>query len=172
MDNTKHQLPAFTYGSIDGIVTTFAVVSASAGANLDTNIILILGIANILSDGFSMACSSYLSFKTVEDVQGRIFKYSPSEIAIITFISFVVLGIIPLIAFVIGHILKLPGKKMYPYSYFLTFLALFWVGYKKGVVLNHSPLYEGIQSLTIGGIASFISYIVGKILKGLNVPRI
>lgn len=51
----------FIYGGLDGIITTFAVVSGVAGANLGTNIILILGLANLFADGFSMATGAYLS---------------------------------------------------------------------------------------------------------------
>lgn len=60
-------LPEIVYGSIDGIVTTFAVVAGSAGANLGINIILILGMANLLADGLSMSIGSYLSKKSEQD---------------------------------------------------------------------------------------------------------
>ncbi len=46
-------------GAIDGCVTTFAVVSGVAGAGLPRNVALILGFANLLADGFSMAASNY-----------------------------------------------------------------------------------------------------------------
>jgi len=49
------------YGGLDGIVTTFAVISGVAGAALSSDIVLILGSANLLADGVSMAIGSYLS---------------------------------------------------------------------------------------------------------------
>ena len=52
------------YGGIDGSVTTFAVVTGVSGAELSARIILILGIANLLADGFSMAASNYLGTRT------------------------------------------------------------------------------------------------------------
>ena len=55
------------YGGLDGIITTFAVVSGVAGANLDSNIVLILGLANLLADGFSMATGAYLSAKSEQE---------------------------------------------------------------------------------------------------------
>lgn len=60
-------LPELVYGSIDGIVTTFAVVAGSAGAGLSVNIVLILGMANLLADGLSMSIGSYLSKKSERD---------------------------------------------------------------------------------------------------------
>ncbi|HEY9007765.1 MAG TPA: VIT1/CCC1 transporter family protein [Ohtaekwangia sp.] len=60
-------LPELVYGSIDGIVTTFAVVAGAAGANLHINIIIILGMANLIADGLSMSIGSYLSHKSEHD---------------------------------------------------------------------------------------------------------
>lgn len=57
-------LGEFVYGGIDGSVTTFAVVAGSAGANLDSSVIIILGFANLIADGFSMSVGSYLSNKS------------------------------------------------------------------------------------------------------------
>jgi VIT1/CCC1 family predicted Fe2+/Mn2+ transporter len=61
----------FVYGGLDGIITTFAVVSGVAGARLDADIILILGIANLLADGFSMATGAYLSTKSDREFYAR-----------------------------------------------------------------------------------------------------
>ncbi|MEM8854200.1 MAG: VIT1/CCC1 transporter family protein [Pseudomonadota bacterium] len=51
------------YGGFDGTVTTFAVVAGVAGAALSPKITLILGVANLVADGFSMAAGAYLSTK-------------------------------------------------------------------------------------------------------------
>ena len=55
------------YGGLDGILTTFAVVSGVAGAQLGSNIVLILGVANLLADGFAMAIGAYLSSKSEKE---------------------------------------------------------------------------------------------------------
>ncbi len=55
------------YGGLDGIITTFAVVSGVAGANLGTGVILIMGLANLLADGFSMATGAYLSARSEQE---------------------------------------------------------------------------------------------------------
>ena len=59
------------YGGLDGIITTFAVVSGVVGASLSPEIILILGISNLLADGFSMATGAYLSAKSEKEVYTR-----------------------------------------------------------------------------------------------------
>ncbi len=55
------------YGANDGIITTFAVVAGVAGAGLDAAVVVLLGIANLLADGFSMAASDYLGSKSEHD---------------------------------------------------------------------------------------------------------
>ncbi len=50
----------FVLGAVDGTVTTFAIVAGVAGAGLSTGIAVVLGLANVLADGFSMAVSNYL----------------------------------------------------------------------------------------------------------------
>ena len=65
-------LKDFVYGGIDGTVTTFAVVAGVQGAGLQTNVVLILGIANVLADGFSMAVGNYSGNKAERDDMARI----------------------------------------------------------------------------------------------------
>ena len=59
-DQSQSYLRDFVYGAIDGIVTTFAVVAGVAGAGLADRVVVILGAANLLADGFSMAVSNLL----------------------------------------------------------------------------------------------------------------
>jgi len=64
------------YGSIDGIITTFAIVSGVIGASLGYGVIVILGLANLLADGFSMAIGNYLSTKSeIERIKEKRKKY-------------------------------------------------------------------------------------------------
>lgn len=63
----QEYLREFVYGGIDGAVTTFAVVAGGFGANLDPGILIILGLANLLADGFSMSVGAYLSAKSERD---------------------------------------------------------------------------------------------------------
>ena len=60
------------YGGIDGSVTTFAIVAGVAGAGLSTWVIIALGIANVLADGFSMAAGNYSGTKTELDDAKRL----------------------------------------------------------------------------------------------------
>lgn len=61
----------FIYGAIDGAVTTFAVVAGVQGANLDETVVIILGGANLLADGFSMAASNFLGSRAERQQRER-----------------------------------------------------------------------------------------------------
>ncbi|SDW72709.1 Predicted Fe2+/Mn2+ transporter, VIT1/CCC1 family [Ruegeria halocynthiae] len=60
------------YGGIDGSVTTFAIVAGVAGAGLSPFVIVALGLANVLADGFSMAAGNYSGTKAELDNIRRI----------------------------------------------------------------------------------------------------
>lgn len=62
--NFGRYIKSIVYGGIDGIITTFAVVSGAAGANLSSGVIIILGFVNLIADGISMAVGDYLSSKS------------------------------------------------------------------------------------------------------------
>jgi vacuolar iron transporter family protein len=56
---------------VDGAVTTFAVVAGVAGANLDETVVIILGGANLLADGFSMGVSNFLGTRAARQQRER-----------------------------------------------------------------------------------------------------
>ena len=68
------------YGGHDGIVTTFAVVAGTAGAGLPWQVVIILGMANLLADAVSMGAGSFLSIRAERDQYHRILKEELKEI--------------------------------------------------------------------------------------------
>ena len=68
------------YGGNDGIVTTFAVVAGTAGADLPRYVVIILGLANLLADGSSMATGAYLSLRAEMDQYWRLRREEEEEI--------------------------------------------------------------------------------------------
>lgn len=63
----RGDLRDIVYGAIDGSITTFAIVAGVAGAGLSPYIIVALGVANVLADGFSMAAGNYSATKAELD---------------------------------------------------------------------------------------------------------
>jgi vacuolar iron transporter family protein len=73
----------FVLGAIDGCVTTFAVVAGVAGAELAPAVVIILGLANLLADGFSMAASNFLSSKSNREMVERIRRMEETHIDLV-----------------------------------------------------------------------------------------
>ena len=85
LSSVKHNyVRDWIYGGIDGAVTTFAIVSGVAGAQLSPLIVLILGFANLVADGFSMAASNFLGtraeiddYKRIKEIEHKHIKFHP-----------------------------------------------------------------------------------------------
>src|SRR5687768_11685329 len=70
----------FVLGAIDGTVTTFAVVAGVTGAELPNRVAIILGLANLCADGFSMAVSNYLGARSEVQVVDRVRRIEEKHI--------------------------------------------------------------------------------------------
>ena len=92
---------------------------------------------------------------------------NPRDTAITTFIAFNVLGIIPLIPFIIIYamgIFTISANNAFIYSVVSTGISFFIIGTVKGKIVTKSVLKSGLHTLVIGGIASIMAYTIGYIL--------
>jgi VIT1/CCC1 family predicted Fe2+/Mn2+ transporter len=168
----ENNLREFVYGGMDGAVTTFAVVTGAAGANLGARTILILGFANVLADGFSMAVGSYLSEKSDQDLSvskgesDTSDHESPLAASVATFTSFILVGFIPLSIYTIDYIFGLElGNDALIWSILLTLTAFAAIGYLRAVVTKGDRPRAILESLGLGLAAAVISYAVGNLLE-------
>ncbi len=69
-------------GGIDGVITTFAIVAGVAGAGLSSKVVIILGVANLIADGISMAAGNYSGVKAENDDYHRIRDMERRHIAL------------------------------------------------------------------------------------------
>jgi vacuolar iron transporter family protein len=157
------------YGANDGIITTFAVVAGVAGAELPHKVVIILGIANLLADGFSMAASNYLSKKSEQEYQDTLKEIAdivkteiPIKNAIATFIAFVVAGAIPLMP----YIFSFEWNNFY-LAILATSITLFIVGSLRTLVTGTKWWKAGFEMFFIGSLAAAVSYIIGDLLGKL-----
>ena len=160
----QHYLRDLVYGANDGIVTTFAVVSGVAGAALDPRIVLILGAANLLADGFSMGASNFLSLRSAEDVRrvggGGIEEPFPLRHALATTGAFVIAGTIPLVSYV----LFTGGAALYA-AVALTLVTLFCVGATRSLVTETRWWRSGIEMLAVGAVAAAVAFFAGAFVS-------
>lgn len=79
-DNVPSYLRDFVYGAIDGCVTTFAIVAGVVGAGRSPSLVVILGFANLLADGFSMAIGNFLGTKADQQVADRVRRIEETHV--------------------------------------------------------------------------------------------
>jgi VIT1/CCC1 family predicted Fe2+/Mn2+ transporter len=228
---TRYQgyLGEFVYGGVDGCVTTFAVVAGSVGAELSGAVILILGFANLLADGFAMSVGAYLSTKTqhdnfkkhkdieyweienipqtereeVEEIyrakgfEGDLLtqvvdvitadkdrwvdemmknelemirdQRSPLAIGGVTYVAFILIGLIPLSLYVLDYFFDLPVQSLFAYTAILTSFGFALIGWLKSFVNETSTMRSILETVLLGGIAAVVAYFVGDVLEKLIV---
>lgn len=220
---TGRYLKDIVFAANDGIVTTFAVVAGTVGADLSPAVILIIGFSSMIADGFSMAGGNFLGTRSEKDfyrkeeqeeyreikeipererqeirdiliekgysgekleqmvalISGNekfwvefmmleeLKLYSPedesaSRNAAITFASFVIAGVIPLIPYV-----ALGQHASFLTASIFSGAALFVVGALRAYFSPRSAIALGLEMLGVGGVAAAIAYGIGFILQAL-----
>ena len=216
-------MKSFVFGALDGIVSTFAVVSGASGGSFSTEVILALGLSSLVADAMSMGVGDALSSKgemeaalrerereawefqnypsgeiremvaiyeekgmSEEDarlVVRTLSKYEdvfvdlmvrdelglevPSEDdnpwldGLVTFVSFVAFGFVPLLAYVALSPLSLGGDDLFVTACCLTAVTLFALGAIKSSLTSRHWLGSGFETFCIGGMVAAVSYLIG-----------
>lgn len=157
----KKYLWEFVYGWIDGAITTFAVVAGSVWAGLDASVILILWFANLLADGFSMSIWAYLSSDARDDALA---KQERLYTALVTYVSFIVLGFIPLLIYVLQY-LWTSILNPFLYASALTMLSFTFIWYIKSFVSGSSRIKNIWETLFLWAAAAGVAYYVWDFLE-------
>lgn len=220
-------IKSLVYGGLDGIITTFAVVAGVAGAALSAGVVLILGFANLIADGLSMAIGDYLSTKAeleykqeerkreawevenypegekhelielytakgmpeedakqvteiisrhketwidimmVEELGIIEENESPVKNAVVTFLSFVVFGLVPILIYVVSRFVPGMEGNTFLIACILTGLTLFALGALKVKITGKNWFLSGLEMLIVGGITAAAAYIIGVLMSGL-----
>jgi VIT1/CCC1 family predicted Fe2+/Mn2+ transporter len=152
------------FAANDGIITTFAVVAGAAGASFNVGVVIILGFANLLADGFSMASGSYLGTKSeieYERLRGKKKSKQGTPLAqgIVTFFAFNIAGLMPLLPYITRTNYK------FEISAIVVAFALFSVGAVRGFFIGKNIVKTGVETLLIGGFAAFVAFTTGELLK-------
>ncbi|HZX49672.1 MAG TPA: VIT1/CCC1 transporter family protein [Candidatus Paceibacterota bacterium] len=152
----------FVYGANDGIVTTFAVVAGAAGALLSPGVIIILGFANLLADGFSMGASNALAIRAEHELAKKERDLvTPFQHGLVTFVAFLVAGLMPLLP----YLFSFSSGQQFFISSALAGFAFFCVGAARTLITKGNSLKAGFEVLVIGGIAAFVAYGMGWAIK-------
>lgn len=163
-----HHIGDLVFGANDGIVTTFAVVSGVTGAELSARVAIILGVANLLADGFAMGAGNYLGARSEQQVQRSqgIVNEGPAHAlghAAAIFGAFIAAGSVPLLPF-----LFVPGGRVFLASCIATGAVLFVVGSLRTLVTRARWFVSGLEMLAVGSAAAVVAYVVGYLLRQLT----
>lgn len=215
----------FIYGAVDGAVTTFAVVAGAAGASLDEAVVIIMGGANLIADGFSMGVSNLLGSRAerqqrelarreeerhirlvpegereevrqifaskgfegadlerivdvitsdpelwTETMMSEELGYGttePNELraATATLVAFLLIGSLPLLAFVYNLASPADIADPFAWSAVLTGVAFLVVGGMKSRFVEQSWWRSALETLVVGGLAAVLAYGAGAFLQ-------
>lgn len=150
-------LKDIVYGASDGIITTLVVIASVSGAALSARVVLILGFANLIADGFSMGTSNVLSIRSTLTSETRPRLRDASRNGVAAFISFVVAGVIPLSAYMFPVSLNI----QFVLACTLATVALFAVGACRAAFSDRYWLVAGAEMLLLGTVASAVAYAIG-----------
>jgi VIT1/CCC1 family predicted Fe2+/Mn2+ transporter len=163
----RHYIRDLVYGANDGIVTTFAVVAGVAGGELSRTAVLVVGAANLVADGLSMAVGNFLSIRANESAREAENlpeeEAAPARHALATFLAFVIAGAVPLVPYVIPD--HEPGRLAW--SVVLTFITLFTVGALRSTVTVDRWWRAGLEMLGLGAIVAAAAYGAGALIASV-----
>jgi VIT1/CCC1 family predicted Fe2+/Mn2+ transporter len=148
-------LSEITYGGIDGIITTTAVIAGSMGIGLQPHVIIVLALSSMIADGISMAVGSYQSEMT------RPYQKNKYVVMWMTFFSFIFFGSFTILPFVFSHVYKeyQPNKL---HVLFIAACVLFFIGSLRGKRQNKKFYISGLETMTLGVITSIVAYYIAK----------
>jgi VIT1/CCC1 family predicted Fe2+/Mn2+ transporter len=168
-DVARHYLGDLVYGAIDGLITTFAVAAGVAGAALSPAVVIVLGVANLVADGFSMAAGNSLAIRSrgaVERAEGKaVSEPYAARHGLATLVAFVVAGSVPLLAFVVG----VPPRARFTVATCLTLATLFGAGAARWLVVGGRWWVSGAEMLAVGAAAAGVAFAIGRLLAGLGL---
>ncbi len=160
-----HYLRDFVYGALDGVITTMAVVSGSAGAMLDPRIGLILGLANLTADGVSMGASNYFALKSeLAQLGVPASREQPWRHGLATTAAFAIAGSVPLLAYFVP---RPTSVSVFQVALVLSAVTLGFAGAVRASFVGQSRGRSAAEMLGIGAVACAVAYAIGMIAERL-----
>lgn len=89
---------------------------------------------------------------------------SPFQTGLYTFISFLIIGLIPLLVFVADYI-NIDVTHKFLWSSILTGIGFIIIGFLKSKVTNNSVIKGISETLLLGALAALVAYFVGDFLE-------
>jgi len=98
---------------------------------------------------------------------------NPLKSAIVTFLSFVIAGFMPLIAYVFASQGSFLAQNQFLLSCVITGMTLFFVGALRQIVTGVKWYKGGLEMLLVGGLSAAVAYMIGWLLeKVVRIPTL
>lgn len=176
-----NNLRAAVLGANDGLASNFCLMMGVAGAQLSASIVLLTGIAGLLSGACSMALGEWLSVTNARELAlsqldrdiGTL-EPDPAHISVasagdaasaagVSFLLFALGALVPLLPFCV-----LPAGLRIAGSITLSAAALFAVGLATSLFNGRSAWYSGLRQTAFGAAAALITWLAGRAFSALS----
>lgn len=147
----------FIFGAEDSLVSTVGLLSGVSFAGLSSRAIIISGIILILVEALSMGAGVFIAEDSANEVQEASKKDNSVADSIIMLISYLLIGIIPLLSYLFFD----NTRTAFYWSVASSLLALFVVGVIKGIFVQKNPFWSGLKITLIGAFVIALAVGVG-----------
>jgi VIT1/CCC1 family predicted Fe2+/Mn2+ transporter len=150
----------FIFGAEDSLVSTVGLLSGIAAGGLTQKNIILTGVVLVIVEGLSMGVGSYLSEVSTEESQvteSEAFKTSLTA-ALIMFISYIILGLIPLSPFIFIS----NTKTAMMFSVIASLTSLLILGLISAKFLKTKAIKSMLRMLILGGLAIGVGLFIGN----------
>ena len=155
----KEYLQSAMFGFNDALVSTTGVIVGISAGTGNKQIVILAGVVTILVEALSMGSGQYLSSKSAHQLDKTDSVKRPLIGGIIMLVSYFLAGLVPLLAIVLVSPMDL--ARIVAIAAALTCLLI--LGYAKGKIVKVPPLRSALEFFIIGGVATSIGIIAGKI---------
>lgn len=154
-------LRSIIFGFQDSLVSTTGVIAGVAAGTNSKELVILAGLVTITVESLSMGAGQYMSEKSVHqmDKEG---KHTDNLYVggFLMALSYFLGGLIPLVPIILFNL---------PFSATLSIgsslIGLFILGFFKAHIVKVNPFKSAVEILVLGGLATLIGLIVGKLFK-------
>ncbi len=154
-------LRSIIFGFQDSLVSTTGVIAGVAAGTNDKQLVILASFVTITVEALSMGAGQYMSEKSVHQMD-KTGKHTDSLLvgALLMGTSYFLGGLVPVLPILI---FALPASATI--SIISALIGLFVLGFMKAKLVKVNPLKSAFEILVLGGIATTIGLVVGKLLK-------
>ncbi len=158
----KEYLRSTLFGIEDSLVSTTGLIAGLSVGSGSKSVVTLAGIVAIIVEAVSMGASEYISTDAMEEMD-KLKRHSEKPAIVSGFLmmtSYILAGLVPLLP-----IIFFDQDKALTVSIVLALIGLAILGYVKGKLVKTSPLKSALKILFVGGLATFVGVVAGRIFK-------